>query len=148
MKDDKISRTQLMALLWAGVMAPAAELLPALLLPGAGRGAWLAVVLSAPLVLAAGWLHTDYGSYGVLLILALSLWRKNRPAALALATAAVLLHCAWNSYWPEAAALTALLPIAAYSGARGRAGPKYAFYLYYPLHLLALCLLRLALGLG
>ena len=29
MKDDKISRTQLMALLWAGVMAPAAELLPA-----------------------------------------------------------------------------------------------------------------------
>lgn len=56
MGDDKISRTQLMALLWAGVMAPAAELLPALLLPGAGRGAWLAVVLAAPLVLAAGWL--------------------------------------------------------------------------------------------
>ena len=28
MKDNKISRTQLMALLWAGVMAPAAELLP------------------------------------------------------------------------------------------------------------------------
>ena len=27
MRDDKISRTQLMALLWAGVMAPAAELL-------------------------------------------------------------------------------------------------------------------------
>ena len=56
MKDDKISRTQLMALLWAGVTAPAAELLPALLLPGAGRGAWLAVLLAAPLVLAAGWL--------------------------------------------------------------------------------------------
>lgn len=56
MKDDKISRTQLMALLWAGVMAPAAELLPALLLPGAGRGAWLAAALAAPLVLAAGWL--------------------------------------------------------------------------------------------
>lgn len=56
MRDGKISRTQLMALLWAGVMAPAAELLPALLLPGAGRGAWLAVILAAPLVLAAGWL--------------------------------------------------------------------------------------------
>ncbi|MCI9157172.1 MAG: GerAB/ArcD/ProY family transporter [Lawsonibacter sp.] len=56
MQDGKISRTQLMALLWAGVMAPAAELLPALLLPGAGKGAWLAVVLAAPLVLAAGWL--------------------------------------------------------------------------------------------
>ena len=56
MGEDQISRTQLMALLWAGVMAPAAELFPALLLPGAGRGAWLAVVLAAPLVLAAGWL--------------------------------------------------------------------------------------------
>ena len=56
MREDKISRTQLMALLWAGVMAPAAELLPALLLPGAGRGAWLAVLLAAPVALAAGWL--------------------------------------------------------------------------------------------
>lgn len=56
MRDNKISRTQLMALLWAGVMAPAAELLPKLLLPGAGRGAWLAVVLAAPIVLTAGWL--------------------------------------------------------------------------------------------
>lgn len=55
MGEDKISRTQLMTLLWGGVMAPAAELLPALL-PGAGRGAWLAVVLAAPLVLTAGWL--------------------------------------------------------------------------------------------
>ena len=39
MNTDKISRTQLMALLWAGVMAPAAELLPAMLLPAAGKGA-------------------------------------------------------------------------------------------------------------
>ena len=51
-----ISRTQLMALLWAGVMAPAAELLPGLLLPGAGKGAWLAVLLAAPAALAAGWI--------------------------------------------------------------------------------------------
>ena len=56
MNKDGISRTQLMALLWAGVMAPASELLPSLLLPGAGKGAWLAVVLAAPVVLAAGWL--------------------------------------------------------------------------------------------
>ena len=55
MKQDKISRTQLMALLWAGVLAPAAEQLPALLLPSAGKGAWLSVLAAAPLVLAAGW---------------------------------------------------------------------------------------------
>lgn len=56
MGKDTISRTQLMALLWAGVMAPAAELLPGILLPQAGKGAWLSVLAAAPLVLAAGWL--------------------------------------------------------------------------------------------
>lgn len=56
MRNNQISRTQLMALLWAGIMAPAAELLPAVLLPQAGKGAWLSVVLAAPLVWAAGWL--------------------------------------------------------------------------------------------
>lgn len=60
MRDDKISSTQLTVLLWAGVMAPAAELLPTLLIPGAGRGAWLAVVLAAPAVLAAGWLMGSF----------------------------------------------------------------------------------------
>ena len=56
MREAHISRTQLMALLWAGTLAPAAQLLPGLLLDRAGRGAWLAAALTAPLVLAAGWL--------------------------------------------------------------------------------------------
>ena len=56
MREDRISRTQLMALLWAGTLAPAAQLLPGLLLDRVGRGAWLAAALSAPLALAAGWL--------------------------------------------------------------------------------------------
>ncbi len=56
MKKDGISRTQLMALLWAGLMAPAAELLPSLLLPQAGKGAWLAVALAGPVVLGLGWM--------------------------------------------------------------------------------------------
>ncbi len=99
-------------------------------------------------VLAAEALRTDYGGFGVLLILVFSLWRKNRTAALALAAAAMLLHCAWNSYWPGAFALFALVPVFAYSGARGRALPRYVFYLYYPLHLLILCLLRLGLATG
>lgn len=56
MKEDKISHTQLTALIWAGVLAPAAELLPAITLPGAGKGAWLAPAAAIPLVLLAGWL--------------------------------------------------------------------------------------------
>ncbi len=56
MNRDKISQTQLTALLWAGALAPAAELLPSLLLPDMGGGAWLAVLAAAPAVLLAGWL--------------------------------------------------------------------------------------------
>lgn len=53
---DRISHTQLTALVWAGVLAPAAELLPAITLPTAGKGAWLAPVAAIPLVLLSGWL--------------------------------------------------------------------------------------------
>lgn len=56
MKRDTISHTQLTALLWAGVLAPAAELLPAVTLPLAGKGAWLAPAAAIPLVLLGGWL--------------------------------------------------------------------------------------------
>lgn len=56
MKQDRISHTQLTALIWAGVLAPAAELLPALILPAAGKGSWLAPAAAIPLVLLSGWL--------------------------------------------------------------------------------------------
>jgi len=54
MSKGGISQTQRMALLWCGLLAPAAELFPNLLLPAAGRGAWLALAAAGPLVLAAG----------------------------------------------------------------------------------------------
>ena len=44
-EEKQISQTQLCALLWAGLMAPAAELLPAATLPIAGRGAWLSALV-------------------------------------------------------------------------------------------------------
>ena len=56
MKGEGISRTQLASLVWAGVLAPAAELLPGITLPAAGKGAWLAPLAALPLVLAGGWL--------------------------------------------------------------------------------------------
>ena len=56
MKQDTISHTQLTALVWVGALAPTAELLPALTLPVAGKGAWLAPAAAIPLVLLAGWL--------------------------------------------------------------------------------------------
>ena len=49
-----MTHTQLTALIWAAMLAPAAELLPALTLPAAGKGAWLAPVAAIPLVLLGG----------------------------------------------------------------------------------------------
>lgn len=54
MDRDRISQTQLSALLWAGLLAPAAELLPAVTLPQAGRGAWLTGVMAMPVVMLLG----------------------------------------------------------------------------------------------
>ena len=55
MEEKQISQTQLCALLWAGLMAPAAELLPAATLPIAGRGAWLSALAALPVLLLLGW---------------------------------------------------------------------------------------------
>lgn len=55
MKEGKLSSTQLMALLWAGLLAPAADQLPGLLLPTAGRGAWLAVLAAGVVLWLLGW---------------------------------------------------------------------------------------------
>lgn len=55
MKERKLSSTQLMALLWAGLLAPAADQLPGLLLPAAGRGAWLAVLAAGAVLWLLGW---------------------------------------------------------------------------------------------
>ena len=51
LKQDRISTRRLGALLWAGLMAPAAELLPAVTLPLAGRAAWLSALAALPVVL-------------------------------------------------------------------------------------------------
>lgn len=50
-----ISQTQLCALLWASLLAPAAELLPAVTLPWAGKAAWLTTLLAFPVLAAVGW---------------------------------------------------------------------------------------------
>ena len=52
--DQHISHTQLTALIWAAMLAPAAELLPAVTLPAAGKAAWLGPVAAIPLVLLSG----------------------------------------------------------------------------------------------
>lgn len=103
---------------------------------------WAAALLC---VLGAEALRTDYGGFGVLLILILARLREDRPGQLLAGAAVLALMCWWDSNWLELYALPAFLLLTLYSGRRGRSWPKYVFYLYYPLHLLALCALRWAL---
>lgn len=83
-------------------------------------------------MLLAHFLKTDYGYWGVLLICALYFFR-HYPRLQTL-TGCVCL------YW-EAPACLAFIPINLYNGTRG-ISLKYFFYLFYPVHLLLLALLR------
>ena len=64
-----ISQTQLCALLWASLLAPAAELLPAVTLPWAGKAAWLTTLLAFPVLAAVGW------------VLSHAAWRRDGPVS-------------------------------------------------------------------
>lgn len=98
----------------------------------------LAAVLFTLLV-AARLLHTDYGYLGVGFILSLYVLRHS--PALQAAVGFCILPVRWK-------AGLAFIPINLYNGHRGFIkGPiaKYAFYAFYPLHLLLLYLIREAL---
>ncbi len=77
-------------------------------------------------------LHTDYGAFGVAFIEVLYLFRGRR----ALCTAAGVV-CLFLYGGIEFIGALAFLPIHFYNGTRGRQ-PKYFFYVFYPVHLLAL----------
>lgn len=109
--------------------------------------------------------HSDYGFFGVLLILIFYLLREHQwrlPAIALLFPLLFLLEVAaenafrlpafpdakaWFFYCfrnllHEAPGLLTLIPISFYNGKKGSGPPKLFHYLFYPLHLLALVLLR------
>ena len=79
----------------------------------------------------------DYGPVGVLIPAALYYVKGKWPKLLALAVLLVplalyaLLPVQWYAH-------LALIPLALYSGKRGKYKLKYLFYFYYPLHLVAI----------
>lgn len=87
-------------------------------------------------------LYTDYSGMGVLTIVVMYLFRKNKISSMA-AGCVVLTVMSLS----EITAFFALIPIALYNGKRGMK-VKYFFYVFYPLHLLVLYLISLWMGLG
>lgn len=95
-------------------------------------------------VLAAEALHTDYGGFGVLLILVMYLGRENRSAQTAAAGLLVLAQAVRRAQWLTALELGSLVLVWCYNGKKGRGLPKLFFYAWYPAHLLAFWLVRRA----
>lgn len=83
-------------------------------------------------MLLAEFLKTDYSAYGVLLILVLYVFHANRVYA----CIAGFLCMIWE-FW----CFPGFLCMYLYNGKRGK-GPKYFFYVFYPLHLVLLYGLR------
>ena len=86
-------------------------------------------------------LHTDYGFAGIVAILVLYLFRKQREIAFALSVLALSVI----SSSVEILALLMLYPLMRYDGTRGK-NMKYVFYAFYPVHLLVLALICMGLG--
>lgn len=99
------------------------------------RFVWVA---AAVLAAAGVWILTryvefDYGFFGILLPVLISLfegkWQRLAAAAAGLiCLAAVSSAVQWYS-------LAALIPLSLYNGARGKYRMKYFFYVFYPAHL-------------
>jgi len=86
--------------------------------------------------LGAEMLNLDYGMYGIISIVALYVFRQNKMSQ--------LLVGAISFCWERVAPL-AFFIIAFYNGKRGRK-IKYAFYVFYPAHLLILYIVARIMG--
>ena len=94
------------------------------------------VLILVPFAMLLPYLHTDYGRNGVLLIVLLYMLRENRLVASLLALP--LLSGGF-------AAWVAFVPVGLYNGKRGFIRGnilKYAFYAFYPVHILLLLGIR------
>ena len=78
-------------------------------------------------------LHTDYASVGLLIIFTLYMFRENRKEQLALAALVMMLFSGKIQMF----SLFALIPIAFHNKTQGPK-MKLFFYLFYPVHLLAI----------
>lgn len=99
-------------------------------------------ILMLMLLAAAYFLRADYGVSGAILVLLLYICRGQRTLQTVLS---------YPMLSGGVAAFLAFIPINMYNGQRGfikKAALKYAFYLFYPLHILLLLLVRFILENG
>lgn len=99
---------------------------------------WQGLLAGLALMAVAQLAHTDYGACGVLLIFLLYRFREQHGVKFL--TMAILFYFGYGVQ--ELFGLVAFLPMLLYNGQRGKYSTKYFFYVFYPAHLLLLCLLQ------
>ena len=104
---------------------------------------YIRVLAVVPFGLAAYYLKTDYGFMGVLLIVILYTLRTEPQFRTAVCI--VFLFCMYMDFY-GAAACVAIFLINRYNGEKG-SGSGRIFYLFYPLHLLVIRGIKMAVGL-
>ena len=93
-------------------------------------------------ILMGDLLQTDYGGFGVLCIMALYFFRKNKGWQIAAGSCAFVLgEYLLLGTASELLAPLGFIPVACYNGRRGMK-MKYLFYFFYPVHLLVLYVIR------
>lgn len=106
---------------------------------GAGKMQTLVIIGGCILAIL---MRTDYSIIGILIIVCFYMLRNNRKSQF-IAVGAIAF---FESFFYFGAAALALIPIYFYNGERGRVSFKYAFYIFYPAHLLLLFLIRYAIN--
>ncbi len=97
-------------------------------------GKYIFLPLTAVPLLLAHFGNTDYGAWGVCLILLFYLLREY-PLFMGGGAAVIL-------FAKHTASIFAVLPIMMYNGERGKIRLKYFFYAFYPVHIIILCIIR------
>lgn len=84
----------------------------------------------------------DYGFFGVLMPAVIYFARNDKQSKI-FATACMCVLLGLSIDTTQYYGLLAVLPLALYNGERGKINLKYFFYIYYPLHLVAIYLISL-----
>lgn len=106
------------------------------------KSAALRIICVAAMAAVAELILCDYGSEGILYIVAFYICRKNRIYQVLLF---LLTYMVMTGNQPPVCVLLACLFILLYNGKRGKIKQKYFFYVFYPAHILLFYLATLGL---
>lgn len=105
----------------------------------------LGIVVTILSCILAQCLHFDYGAFGIIMIVIFYLFRENKGLMLAAQAINLISYKFMHPNSIEMYCIVAFLLILLYNGKRGH-NLKYLFYVFYPLHLLVLYILKLYIG--